>query len=114
MSAIYEIYKDTEGHFRFWLIAENGRLLLRSKAYDTKRACSNAVASARKNAAAVRHFERRQDEHGKRYFILKAGNNKPLGTSGLFRSTDLMEGAIEIVRKHGPRSPVNDLTANPH
>lgn len=114
MTAIYEIYRDANGRFRFWLIAENGKLLLRSKPYSTKRACDNAVASVKKNSSAVRRFERRNAEDGKGYFVLRAANHRPLGRSKLFQSTDSLEDAIEEVRKNGPQSPIYDLTANVH
>ena len=114
MAAIYEIFRDKDGHFRFWLVAGNGRLLLTSKSYETRHACANAIASAKKNASAINRFKRRKADNGKSYFILKAGNNRTLGQSGLFASNDSLDGAIEIVRKHGPQSPVNDLTMSVH
>ena len=114
MSAIYEIFKDHNGHFRFWLIAGNGQLLLTSKAYETKRACTDAVAAARRNAALRKQFELKKAKDGKSYFVLKARNDEPLGRSKYYSSTELVDGAIETVRKDGPQGPINDLTASWH
>ncbi len=114
MSAIYEIFKDHNGHFRFWLIAGNGKLLLTSKACETKRACMDAVSSARRNAARRKQFELKKAKDGKGYFVLKARNNELLGRSECFSSAESLDGVIETVRKDGPQGPINDLTASWH
>lgn len=114
LTAIYEIYKDTEGQFRFWLISERGKLLLRSKAYRSKRACRNAVASARRNASALGRFERKTAKNGKAYFVLKSANHRLLGRSELYGSLESLDGAIESVRMSGPSSPINELSASWH
>lgn len=110
MTTIYEIFQNKDGQFRFWLIDGNGSRLLISKAYETRDACADAVASAKKNASALKRFECRQAEDGKRYFVLKAENDLPLGRSRLFASAENLDNAIETIRRHGPYSPVNDLT----
>ena len=51
MAAKYEITKDAEGRFRFWLKASNGAIIATSgEDYESKAGVMNAVASVRKNA----------------------------------------------------------------
>jgi uncharacterized protein YegP (UPF0339 family) len=114
MSAIYEIFKNHHGQYRFWLIADSGRILLTSEAYANKDSCKKAVAAAKKNASAIERFELKQSKNGKAYFVLQAEDHKPLGHSKLYSSSESLSDAIEIVRKTAPQSPINDLSASWH
>ena len=51
MTAKFEITKDAEGRFRFWLSARNGAIIATSgEAYESMAGVKNAIASVRKNA----------------------------------------------------------------
>lgn len=114
MAAIYEIFIDADGKFRFWLISDSGRLLLRSKAHESRDDCETDIESAKRNAAARQRFERKETTDGKCYFVLKAANDRTLARSAKFRSADFLEDTLEIVHRNAPKSPVNDLTADLH
>lgn len=114
MAAIYEIYEDSRGKFRFFLITGSGEILLKSRPYETRRACRNAISSVRRNARTADRFERRKTEDGTGYFVLKASDRESLGESRRYRSSESLSSAIETVRAVGPSSPVNDLSENWH
>jgi uncharacterized protein YegP (UPF0339 family) len=114
LAAIYEIYQDTRGKFRFFLVTGSGEILLKSKAYETRRACWNAVSLVRRNASAADHFERRKAQDGKGYFVLRSDDRESLGESRPYRSPDSLSTAIEVVRDLGPSSPINDLSDSRH
>ena len=51
MAAKYEITKDAEGRFRFWLKAGNGAIIATSgEDYESKAGVMIAVGSGRKNS----------------------------------------------------------------
>ncbi len=51
MAGKFEITKDAEGRFRFWLKASNGAIIATSgEDYETMAGVKNAIASVRKNA----------------------------------------------------------------
>jgi uncharacterized protein YegP (UPF0339 family) len=51
MAAKFEITKDAEGRFRFWLRARNGAIIATSgEDYESMAGVKNAIASVRKNA----------------------------------------------------------------
>jgi hypothetical protein len=50
MAGKFEITKDAEGKFRFWLKAGNGAIIATSGEYDSKAGVKNAIASVRRHA----------------------------------------------------------------
>ncbi len=46
----FEIYQDKAGEFRFRLKATNGQIIAVSEGYKTMKACTDGVASVKKNA----------------------------------------------------------------
>jgi uncharacterized protein YegP (UPF0339 family) len=48
--AVFELYKDKNGKFRFRLKAPNGEIIATSEAYEAKSGCKNGIASVQENA----------------------------------------------------------------
>jgi len=46
----FEVYKDTQGQFRFRLIAPNGETIATGEGYVAKAGCMNGIESVKKNA----------------------------------------------------------------
>lgn len=46
----FEIYKDSEGKFRFRLRATNNEIIAVSEAYESKASCKNGIQSVKTNA----------------------------------------------------------------
>jgi uncharacterized protein YegP (UPF0339 family) len=51
MAGKFELYKDTQGKFRFRLKAGNGQIIAVGEAYESKSAALNGIDSVRRNAA---------------------------------------------------------------
>lgn len=51
MAARFELFKDTDGQFRFHLKAANGQIIAASEGYKTRAGANAGIASVRKNAA---------------------------------------------------------------
>jgi uncharacterized protein YegP (UPF0339 family) len=50
MSGKFELYKDSNGQYRFRLKAGNGEVIATSEAYSSKSSAQNGIASVQKNA----------------------------------------------------------------
>ncbi len=48
--AKFEIYKDSQGEFRWRLRAANGEVIANGEGYTSKAGCLNGIESVRKNA----------------------------------------------------------------
>ena len=46
----FEIFKDVVGKFRFRLRAQNGEIIAKSGAYESKEGCQKGIASVKENA----------------------------------------------------------------
>ena len=55
--AKFEIYKDSQGKFRFRLQANNGQNIIASQGYTTKTSCLNGIQSVKKNSQNGTNFE---------------------------------------------------------
>jgi uncharacterized protein YegP (UPF0339 family) len=53
MAGKFVVKKGTTGKFRFDLLSTNGKVIAKSQAYETKRACMAAIESVRKNAPSA-------------------------------------------------------------
>nr|MDO8132691.1 DUF1508 domain-containing protein [Candidatus Njordarchaeum guaymaensis] len=49
--AVFEIYKDKVGKFRFRLKAPNQEIIATSEAYESRQNCLKGIESVKKNAA---------------------------------------------------------------
>ena len=50
MAAKFEVFKGTNGDFRFRLKAANGKIIAQGQGYKTKDACLKGIESIKKNA----------------------------------------------------------------
>ena len=107
--AKFEIYNDKKGEFRFRLKAGNGQNILASEGYKSKSACTNGIASVKKNSQDEKKFDRLESK-GSSYFNLKASNGQIIGTSQRYTSPSGSENGIESVKKNAPIAEVDDLT----
>ena len=110
MAGKFELKKSTNDKFYFTLKAGNGEPILGSEMYEAKASASGGIESVRKNAPLDERYVRKESGRGEPFFVLRAGNNEPLGKSEMYSSTSAMENGIESVKKNAPDAPVVDLT----
>jgi len=51
MAGKFELYKDSQGKYRFRLKASNGQIIAVGEAYESKAAAVNGIDSVRRHAA---------------------------------------------------------------
>jgi uncharacterized protein len=110
MAGKFELYKSTNGQFRFRLKAGNGEKILASEGYVYKSSAENGIQSVKTNAPNDNRYDRRTASNGSRYFVLKAANGEIIGTSEMYASASGMEGGIASVKNNAPGATIDDQT----
>jgi uncharacterized protein YegP (UPF0339 family) len=94
----YVIHRSEKNdNFYFSLIAKNGETILTSEGYQTKEGALNGISSVSVNGKYRDSFEIKKSKDNKHYFILKANNNKVIGTSEMYNHLDSATNGIESV-----------------
>ncbi len=95
-----KVFKDISNQWRFRVIARNGRTVLVSEAYRTKRKRNVGIDSVRKHAQDRKNFEQRIAKNGQQYFVLKARNGQVIGVSEMYRSQQALDNGIDSVMQN--------------
>ena len=110
MAGKFEIGKATDGTYYFHLKADNGKSILTSETYVTKRDAEQGIESVKVNASIDERYERSSDTSGRPYFVLKTADEEVIGTSQIYSSSTELEMGIQSVKANGPFATVVDLT----
>ena len=106
MDAKFEITRGDGGKYHFHLKAENGEIILTSQLYESKQGAQKGIASVKENAAEDARFERKTATNDAPYFVLKAANGEPIGTSETYSTAAAMEKGIESVKRNAPAAAI--------
>jgi uncharacterized protein len=110
MPGKFELRKSLNGQFHFKLKASNGEPLLSSEMYNSKSGAETGIESVKKNAPLKARYERKVSACWQPYFVLKAANDEPIGTSAIYVSAADMDKGIESVMLNAPTAQMLDLT----
>lgn len=111
MAAKFDLLDSSDGQYYFNLKAANGKIILTSERYTTKASANTGIESVRSNSSDDRRYDRRVSRAGEPYFVLKARNGEPIGTSEMYTSRGAMNNGITSVTTNGPTAWVDDKTA---
>ena len=111
MSGKYEIKKAKGGKVFFNLKAGNGQIILTSQMYKNKAGAKNGIKSVQKNCDNAALYEIKTGAKKKGYFVLLAKNKQVIGKSQSYASPASLNNGIASVKKNGPSTVINDLTA---
>ncbi len=109
-SAVFEIYKDNAGEYRFRLKASNGEIILISESYKTKQSANKGIRSVKINANNDQRYERKQARNSQFMFNLRAVNHQVIGTSEMYVSSIGRDNGIESVKANAPCADIRELT----
>lgn len=105
MSAVFDLFKGSDGQFYFTLKAANLEPILQSEGYQSKQGAENGIAAVRQAAPLDKQYVK--NGTGPYFFTLKAvGNNEPLGTSEQYSAYAGMEKGIASVKANAPTAPI--------
>lgn len=110
MAAIFELYKDHAGEFRFHLQAANGEVILVSSAYKQKNSAENGIARVRGCAPDHGRYARKVSFTGKSMFDLLTDDGEVVGSSQSFHSASGRDHCITAVKQQAPVAEIVDQT----
>jgi uncharacterized protein YegP (UPF0339 family) len=110
MRGKFELRKSLNGQYHFRLKASNGEPLLSSEMYSSKSGAENGIEWVKKYASLEASYERKISMSWQPYFVLKAANEEPIGTSAMYCSTDDRDEGIESVKLNAPNAQLVDMT----
>jgi uncharacterized protein YegP (UPF0339 family) len=100
------ITNGKDGQFYFVLQARNGRTILSSEGYTSKKACLHGIKSVKANSLFDARYERHTADNEQFYFILKASNKKVIGKSQMYSSPSCRYEGINVVKRIASIAPV--------
>jgi len=109
MSGTFEM-KKSKAQFMWNLKASNGRVILTSERYSTKRSAENGIESVRKNCKDDKCFDRKKAKNGKPYFSMIAKNKQVIGSSQMYSANSTMENGIRSIKANAKGAKIKDLT----
>jgi uncharacterized protein len=110
MPGKFELMRSKNGQYHFTLKAANGEPILSSEMYASKSGAENGIESVKQNAPIDSRYERK-NSNGRQpyYFVLKAANDEPIGTSEMYSSEDARDNGIESVKLNAPTAMILDM-----
>ena len=109
MPGSFEI-KRSKGQFMWNLKAPNGKVVLTSERYKTRRAAEGGVSSVKKNCGRDACYDKRTTSGGKYRFSLRATNGEIIGVSQNYASSAGRNNGIRSVKQNARGAKLTDLT----
>jgi len=100
--AAYFHLKPSGTQWMFNLVGGNHEVMLTSERYASRQGAQGGIASVKVNAPDDARYARLTNSAGKPYFLLKAANGEPLGSSEAYSSVSARDQGIEAVKKAAP------------
>jgi uncharacterized protein YegP (UPF0339 family) len=110
MTGKYVIQHSGSSQFHWSLRAGNGEPILSSQLYTSKQSAETGVQSCRTNSTIDERFNRLTSKDGKPYFVLKAANGEPIGTSEMYSSEAARDKGMASCKENGPSLVAQDDT----
>jgi uncharacterized protein YegP (UPF0339 family) len=106
--AAYFHLKPSGTQWMFNLKGGNGETVLTSERYTTKQSAESGIASVKVNAPLDARYDKLTAKNGQPYFVLKAANGQPIGTSETYSSTAARDNGIQWVKLNAPGAPTKE------
>lgn len=100
MTGRYVIHNAGSSQFHWNLKAGNGESILSSQLYSSKQSAELGIQSCRANSPNDERFVRSTSKDGEPYFVLKAANGEPIGTSEMYSSEAARDKGIASCKEN--------------
>ena len=104
----FELFTNVVGNFIFTLKID-GSEILRSNPYQTKQAALKGISSVKFNSVKGDSYQTRTSKDGKKYFVLRSGNNRVIGISRLYDLPNEVRQEILTVKKLAESSAIFEI-----
>lgn len=109
MPSKFQIQKSKNGKFFFHLLSANGEVILTSQMYSSRETAKKGIAAVKLNAAEEEQFEMKTNKGGEHYFVLKAKNQRVIGSSEGYSGTTGVKNGIKSVSKLAASAIVENI-----
>ena len=110
MTGRFELKRADRGRFVFNLRAGNGRIILTSGLYDSRKAAAEGIATVIACAHDRASIERKVASNGRPYFVMTSSTGDLLARSEVYSSAAALERGIESVLQSIAGATLRDLT----
>ena len=97
--ATFKLNPSPGDKFHFTLVADNHEKVLTSETYNDRSGALAGIESVRRNSQDDAHYEKKVSARGQHFFVLKAANGEPIGTSEEYSSEAAMLDGIAVIKK---------------
>jgi uncharacterized protein YegP (UPF0339 family) len=113
--ARYQVYRDLNNYYRFRLCpnSDGDAILESTEGYLSKHDCLQAIEMCRRVASYPNNYVKRQNGT-QFYFLLQASKYEDLGKSQVFSSSKESDEGINLVKRDGITTFVEDQTMDFH
>jgi hypothetical protein len=110
MPGSFVLQRSSNQQYYFNLRAGNNKIILTSETYPSKAAAQKGIQAVKTNARLEARYSRKGSGDSQPYFVLRAANGEPLGTSELYASNTARENGIKAVKQNAPKAATVDRT----
>jgi uncharacterized protein YegP (UPF0339 family) len=110
MKPMFEIKQEKDGKYMFNLKAANDQVIFTSQSYESKAGAESGIASVKENATKDDHYEEKNGQDGRPYFVLHAANKLVIGRSQMYSSSAAMHKGIASVKQNAGIAEIMDLS----
>lgn len=96
----FTILTGSDGQYYFNLIASNGQVILSSMGYSSNAAINQEIHAVQAGNYSNIRFERKVSRNGKYYFVLRAADDRIIGTSELYNTEGGRDNGMEAARNN--------------
>jgi len=107
--ALFKIFKDKTGKYKFFLKSNNNQVIFTSKGYSSKLICFNHIHLIKKFSSKDDKYERHISNNNS-YFTFKIFKNEVIGVSEIFMNTMLMENIITLIKINAKIADIDKVT----
>lgn len=108
--ALFKIFKDKTGKYRFLLKANQKQIIFTSRGYTSRLICFNYIQLIKNFALKDDKYERHISHNNSPYFTLKVSRKKVIGQSEKFINKSVMENMITLIKTHAKKADIDSMT----
>ncbi len=108
--ALFKIFKDKTGKYKFFLKSNNNQIIFTSKSYSSRLICFNQIRLIKRFALKDEKYERHISHSDSPYFTIKVFKNEVVGVSEKFMSNGVMENIIALIKTNAKKAGIDSMT----
>ena len=108
--ALFKIFKDKTGQYRFLLKSNKYQIIFTSKGYSSRVICFSQIQLIKRYALKDEIYERQITHSNSPYFTFKVFKNEVIGISENFLNQRTMEKIIALIKTNALKAEIDKTT----